>query len=97
MDRPFLQKAQLKKLICIFDKPVSNSGRIKQIILEYAQEKNLNWEVELEYNPDRFLAENAFIAVSSDAWILDNARNWFNLVGFLIEEEKLQVNLIKLL
>lgn len=93
----FFQKSQPQKLIWIFDKPVSNSGRIKQIILEYTLEKNLNWEVELEYNPDRFLAENAFIAVSSDAWILDNAKNWFNLVGFLIEEEKLQVNLIKLL
>lgn len=93
----FFRKGNLQKLIWIFDKPVSNSGRMKQMIMEYAVEKNLNWEVELEYNPDRFLAENAVISVSSDAWILDNANSWFNLTDFLIQKEKLSVNLINLL
>lgn len=93
----FFRKVNLQKLIWIFDKPVSNSGRIKQMITEYAGDKNLNWEVELEYNPDRFLAENVMIAVSSDAWILDNANTWFNLIDFLIQKEKLPVNLISLL
>lgn len=92
----FFQKYQLEKLIWIFDKPVSNSGRIKQIILDFANEKNLNWQVELEFNPDKFLVENAEITVSSDAWILDHCKNWFNLVGYLIEEEKLSVNLVKM-
>lgn len=90
----FFKKSELDKLIWIFDKPVSNSGRIKQIILEFAQEHNLNWEVELEFNPDKFLAENAEITASSDAWILDHCKKWFNLIDYLIEEEKLSVNLI---
>lgn len=92
----FFQKSNVEKLIWIFDKPVSNSGRIKQMILDFAQENNLNWEVELEFNPDKFLAENSEIAVSSDAWILDHCKNWFNLVGYLITEEKLTVNLVKM-
>lgn len=92
----FFQKSNAEKLIWIFDKPVSNSGRIKQIILDFAKENNLNWEVELEFNPDRFLVENAEIIVSSDAWILDHCKNWFNLVGYLITEEKLSVNLVKM-
>lgn len=92
----FFQKYQVEKLIWIFDKPVSNSGRIKQIILDFAGEKNLSWEVELQFNPDKFLAENAEIVVSSDAWILDHCKNWFNLVGYLIKEENLSVNLINL-
>lgn len=92
----FFKKAQLEKLIWIFDKPVSNSGRIKQVILESVQENNLNWEVELEFNPDKFLAENAEISVSSDAWILDHCKNWFNVAGFLIKEENLSANLIKM-
>ena len=92
----FFQKAELQKLIWIFDKPVSNSGRIKQIILEFAQENNLNWEVDLQFNPDKFLAENAEIIVSSDAWILDHCQKWFNLIDFLIQEEKLSVNLVKI-
>ncbi|UWX59129.1 DUF434 domain-containing protein [Chryseobacterium oranimense] len=92
----FFQKAKIQKLVWIFDKPVSNSGRIKEIILDFAHENNLNWEAELEYNPDKFLAENLEIATSSDAWILDHCKMWFNLIGYLISEEKLQVNLIKM-
>lgn len=92
----FFQKSQAEKLIWIFDKPVSNSGRIKQIILDYAIENNLNWNVELEFNPDKFLAENVEIIISSDAWILDHGKSWFNLIGYLIEEENLSVNLVKM-
>jgi hypothetical protein len=92
----FFQKSKAEKLVWIFDKPVSNSGRIKQIILDFAVENDLNWEVELEFNPDKYLVENTDIIVSSDAWILDHCKNWFNLVGYLIHEEKLSVNLIKM-
>ncbi|MCS3532766.1 DUF434 domain-containing protein [Chryseobacterium sp. JUb7] len=92
----FFQKSQAEELIWVFDKPVSNSGRIKQIILEFAVENNLNWRVDLEFNPDKFLVENAEIIVSSDAWILDYCKNWFNLVGYLIREEQLFVNLVKM-
>ncbi|MBB6372296.1 DUF434 domain-containing protein [Chryseobacterium shigense] len=92
----FFHKAGIRKLVWIFDKPVSNSGRIKQIILDFAVENNLNWEAGLEYNPDKFLAENSEIAVSSDAWILDNCKNWFNLIQYLITEEKLDVNLVRM-
>lgn len=92
----FYKKSQSENLIWIFDKPVSNSGRIKQMIIDFANENTLNWNVELEFNPDKFLAENAEIIVSSDAWILDHCKNWFNLVEFLIAEEKLSVNLVKM-
>ncbi|HCA07043.1 DUF434 domain-containing protein [Chryseobacterium sp.] len=91
----FFQKAEVQKIIWIFDKPVSNSGRIKQIVLDFAHENKLNWEAELEFNPDKFLAENSEIAVSSDAWILDHCQQWFNLIAHLITVEKLEVNLIK--
>ncbi|WPO83462.1 DUF434 domain-containing protein [Chryseobacterium sp. JJR-5R] len=92
----FFQKSGARKLIWIFDKPVSNSGRIRQMVLDFSFENHLNWETELEFNPDRFLAEHAEIAVSSDGWILDHCRNWFNLAGYLMEEEKLPVNLVKM-
>ena len=92
----FFKKSQAENLIWIFDKPVSNSERIKQMIVDFAKENNLNWKVELEFNADKYLVENAEIMVSSDAWILDNCRNWFNLVGYLINEEKLSVNVVKM-
>ncbi|GEJ45650.1 DUF434 domain-containing protein [Chryseobacterium sp. ON_d1] len=93
----FYQKNQIQKLVWIFDKPVSNSGRIKQIILEFAEEHQLNWEGDLQYNPDKFLAESSETVISSDAWILDHCKAWFNLIGYLIKEENLSVNLIKLI
>lgn len=83
-------------MIWIFDKPVSNSGRIRQMILDFALENNMNWEIDLEFNPDKFLVENAEIVVSSDAWILDHCKNWFNLIQYLIDQEKLSVNLVKM-
>jgi hypothetical protein len=92
----FYQKNQIHELIWIFDKPVSNSGRIKQIILEFAEQHQLNWQADLKYNPDKFLAESSALIVSSDAWILDYCKEWFNLIGYLIKEEKLPVNLIKM-
>ncbi|MDO3426365.1 DUF434 domain-containing protein [Chryseobacterium sp. APV1] len=92
----FLHKSHAEKLIWIFDKPVSNSGRIKQMIMDFAIENNLNWNVELEFNPDKFLAENAEILVTSDAWILDHCKSWFNLIGYLIQEENLSANVIKM-
>ncbi|AZB08695.1 DUF434 domain-containing protein [Chryseobacterium sp. G0162] len=91
----FFQKAQVQKLDWIFDQPVSNSGRIKQIVLDFAVENQLNWEVELQYSPDKFLAESSGIIISSDAWILDHCKEWFNLIGYLIKEESLFVNLIQ--
>ncbi|RQO41683.1 DUF434 domain-containing protein [Chryseobacterium sp. KBW03] len=93
----FHQKNQIEKLVWIFDKPVSNSGRIKQIILEFAEQHQLNWEADLQYNPDKFLAESSELIVSSDAWILDHCKEWFNLIGYLIREEDLAVNLIKMM
>lgn len=92
----FFNKNHIRKLIWIFDQPVSNSGRIKQIILEFAAEHKLNWEAELQYNPDKFLAESSAIIISSDAWILDHCKEWFNLIGYLIREENLSANLIKM-
>lgn len=91
----FFQKNRVQKLVWVFDQPVSNSGRIKQIILDFALENKLNWEAELQYNPDKFLAESSEIIISSDAWILDHSKEWFNVIEYLIQEEKLFVNLIK--
>ncbi|WP_164976809.1 DUF434 domain-containing protein [Chryseobacterium sp. CH21] len=92
----FYQKNQIHQLVWVFDKPVSNSGRIKQIILEFAEKHQLNWEGDLQYNPDKFLAESSELIISSDAWILDHCKEWFNLIGYLIAEENLPVNLIKM-
>ena len=72
----FLQENKVKKAIWIFDKPVSNSGRLKTMLGEFANEHQLNWEIILNNNPDKMIAESNQIAISSDAWILDNSISW---------------------
>lgn len=89
----FHQKVAVAKIVWIFDQPVSNSGRLKQILLDYAAEQQLDWEVYLEFNPDKYLAAVPETIISSDAWILDHCASWFNLAEYLIDTEKLEVNL----
>ncbi|WP_299272149.1 DUF434 domain-containing protein [uncultured Psychroserpens sp.] len=73
-------------VIWIFDKPVSNSGRLKTILRTLAESHDFNWEIILDNNPDKRLAESEHIVVSSDAWVLDRAKRWLNLGKHIIEE-----------
>lgn len=59
-----------------FDSPVSNSGRLKTILLEIATEQGWNWEAEVVKNPDTILAVSPEIIVTSDSWILDECQQW---------------------
>lgn len=84
----YLHEKKVQKVLWIFDKPVSNSGRLKTILREFASDNNFNWEIELDNNPDKILAESSFIGVSSDAWVLDRMDRWFNLAKILITSFK---------
>ncbi|SCZ80070.1 DUF434 domain-containing protein [Acidaminobacter hydrogenoformans] len=66
------------------DAPVSNSGRLGQLILEEAN----NWvcpvEVVIVKNPDVTLAIASGV-VTGDSVILDDCESWFNLGRWIIE------------
>lgn len=68
-----------------FDKPVSNSGRLKTILYELAEAKEWNWDIELSNNPDKILAASHDIVISNDGWVLDKAGKWVNLIRYLVE------------
>ncbi|WP_298517029.1 DUF434 domain-containing protein [uncultured Kordia sp.] len=91
----FLQENKVKKATWIFDKPVSNSGRLKTMLGEYANENQLNWEIILDNNPDKLIAESGKIAISSDAWVLDNSTTWCNMVRHIVDIEILQKNVVE--
>ena len=82
-------------VIWVFDKPVSNSGRLKTLLRETAQKHSFNWEIILENNPDKVLAESKFVVVSSDAWVIDRANKWLNLSEYIIENYIDNHNIIK--
>jgi hypothetical protein len=76
-----------------FDSPVSNSGRLKTMLYELAQERNWHWSAELVFNPDKVLIESHDIVITSDSWILDECTQWYNLLHYLLTEKVESVNL----
>lgn len=81
-----LEELQIEEAIWYFDAPVSNSGRLKSKIQELAKEQDWNWKIHLANNPDRELVENFEIIISSDGWVIDNAKNCFNFIAFVLEK-----------
>ena len=74
----------LPPLYWYLDKPVSNSGKLKQYLEEQAKQNGWLWEVELVASPDYNLKTGAYPVVTSDSYILDNAKAWVNLAQWLI-------------
>ncbi len=68
----------------LLDKPVSNSGRLKAVILEVARTNGWNMEVELAFSPDHILSHSPHIVASSDGVILDRCAAWVNLARDVI-------------
>lgn len=92
----FCKNAQVEKVIWYFDTPVSNSGRLKVLLYEIAEKYDYNWEIILDYNPDKILKEaKAGIVVSSDAIVLNECLKWTNLAALILDKQEdiQQINL----
>lgn len=61
------------------DRPVSNSGRLSQILSDVAAEHGWDWRTELVPDPDAILRTLPEIVVSADCGIIDDCPQWFNL------------------
>jgi len=81
-----LQQLGLEKVIWIFDTPVSNSGKLKVLCYEIAEQYNFSWDIYLDNSPDKFLVQDNRLMSSSDAWILNECAAWFNLISFIINK-----------
>ena len=68
------------------DRPVGNSGRLRALLQELAEERKWPWTTELVSNPDAVLVDRhrGDIVATSDAWILDNCERWFDLPASLL-------------
>ncbi len=69
-----------------FDSPVSNSGRLKTVLLSLAAIEGWTWEVELVANPDPLLKQAATIVATADSIILDACGSWLNLARETVEK-----------
>jgi hypothetical protein len=66
------------------DAPVSNSGRLRARILDFAHRWPFPVDAEVVPNPDAILAR-AENAVSSDSAILDRCGSWLNVGRFIVD------------
>jgi len=69
----------------LFDRPVSNSGRVRSLVLQTAAEHAYHWSVDLVDNPDRLLKESSETIATADSGILDAGPRWFNLARHVID------------
>ena len=78
------------------DKPVSNSGRLKRILLDISASKGWRWEAELVDDPDRILAVANAPVVTADSGILDQCGGWVNLAAEAVRARVPQARVIDL-
>ena len=80
-----LGKLAVPRVEWLFDRPVSNSGRVRSLVLQTAAEHAYQWSVDLVDNPDRQLQESSEIIATADSGILDAGPRWFNLARHVID------------
>lgn len=90
-----LKELQVGAVEWYLDSPISNSGRLKKMLLEISEQYQFNWSIELVNNPDKVLVKNCKIVVSSDGWVIDHADNWFNLGAYLINHKMENLNILE--
>jgi hypothetical protein len=78
------------------DRPVSNSGRLRRLLLDLAASREWRWEVELVDDPDRILALSALPVATADSAILDRCAGWVNLASEMILARVPQARVIDL-
>ena len=82
-----LNRTGVQKAVIYLDKPVSNSGRLKQRIEELAEGISFELEAMTEEPVDSILKTKPLVAFA-DAIILDECAEWFNLARYIVDAEK---------
>ena len=78
------QTREVSRCVWWLDRPVSNSGRLRQTMLDLAATKSWDWSIELVWSPDKVLSETCEIIATSDSAILDRCQRWCNFTRHLI-------------
>ena len=80
-----LEALGVKEALFYLDQQVSNSGRLRALLLDKAVERSVQVQVELHPSVDGVLSRLENV-VTTDAIILDKCGSWYNLNRELIEE-----------
>ena len=80
-----LEKSKISQAVFYLDAPVSNSGRLKQRIVDLLSGLTFDVQVEVINQVDSVL-EKLDNVITSDAIILDKCFSWINLNASIMEE-----------
>ena len=81
-----LDELGVKEALIYLDKQVSNSGRLRSLLLDKGSAHSVAVQVELHPSVDGQLSRMERV-VTSDAIILDKCESWYNLNRGLIEQD----------
>ena len=82
-----LQEASVGKLNILLDEPVSNSGRLKTLIADTAENKySFDLDITILSDVDRTLYGKELV-ITSDSIILDQCKSWVNLSEECLKRE----------
>jgi hypothetical protein len=82
-----LERAGVEPALWYLDSPVSNSGRLRNLMMTVAGQRGWSWNVELVKNPDTLLVQEGDAVATSDAPVLDTCGPWVNLARLVVESE----------
>ncbi|WP_457594005.1 DUF434 domain-containing protein [Hydrogenimonas sp.] len=80
-----LKRLGVKEVLWYFDRPVSNSGRIAQLVDETAEKTGVPMRAETTDRVDAKLKACGDVVVTADAVILESGVTWFDLGGWIVE------------
>jgi hypothetical protein len=80
-----LETLGAKSVTWLFDRPVSNSGRLATRIRNLQRDRGWAWEVATTFNPDAEIISSDRVAITSDGPLLDRVKQWMNLNRYLLE------------
>ena len=79
-----LEELGVEQALFYLDQQVSNSGRLRALLLEQAENRSVEVQVKLHSSVDGLLSRMERV-VTADAIILDKCSSWYNLNRTLIE------------
>ena len=82
-----LKKLGAAEALWYFDRPVSNSGRLAQLVNETAERLGVPMRAVTADRVDATLKACDEVVVTADAVILESGVAWFDLAGWIVEHE----------
>jgi len=82
-----IKELQVKDALWLFDRPVSNSGRLAQLVNDTAEKLGAPMHAETADQVDSKVKTCSRVAVTADSAILSSGVAWFDLAAWLIEHK----------